>query len=246
MKKPVVALVGRPNVGKSTLFNRLVGKKITIIEDIPGITRDRIYGSVNFEGRSFSIIDTGGIEVSSEKFNNEIGIQASLAIDEADLILFVVDGMDGLTSDDYKVRDMLQKNNKDIIVVINKCDSKKIKETEYDFYELGFDKYIKVSGEQGDGIYDLLDEIKKILPVYEEEEDNSIKFSIIGRPNVGKSSLVNALLNEDRVIVSDIAGTTRDAIDTKFNYHGNEYTVIDTAGMRKRGNGQLIDLMCVF
>ena len=235
MKKPVVALVGRPNVGKSTLFNRLVGKKITIIEDIPGITRDRIYGSVNFEGRSFSIIDTGGIEVSSEKFNNEIGIQASLAIDEADLILFVVDGMDGLTSDDYKVRDMLQKNNKDIIVVINKCDSKKIKETEYDFYELGFDKYIKVSGEQGDGIYDLLDEIKKILPVYEEEEDNSIKFSIIGRPNVGKSSLVNALLNEDRVIVSDIAGTTRDAIDTKFNYHGNEYTVIDTAGMRKRG-----------
>ena len=235
MKKPVVALVGRPNVGKSTLFNRLVGKKISIIEDIPGITRDRIYGSVNFEGRSFSIIDTGGIEVSSEKFNNEIGIQASLAIDEADLILFVVDGMDGLTSDDYKVRDMLQKNNKDIIVVINKCDSKKIKETEYDFYELGFDKYIKVSGEQGDGIYDLLDEIKKILPVYEEEEDNSIKFSIIGRPNVGKSSLVNALLNEDRVIVSDIAGTTRDAIDTKFNYHGNEYTVIDTAGMRKRG-----------
>ena len=235
MKKPVVALVGRPNVGKSTLFNRLVGKKISIIEDIPGITRDRIYGSVNFEGRSFSIIDTGGIEVSEEKFNNEIGVQASLAIDEADLILFVVDGMDGLTSDDYKVRDMLQKNNKDIIVVINKCDSKKIKETEYDFYELGFDKYIKVSGEQGDGIYDLLDEIKKILPVYEEEEDNSIKFSIIGRPNVGKSSLVNALLNEDRVIVSDIAGTTRDAIDTKFNYHGNEYTVIDTAGMRKRG-----------
>lgn len=235
MKKPVVALVGRPNVGKSTLFNRLVGKKISIIEDIPGITRDRIYGSVNFEGRSFSIIDTGGIEVSSEKFNNEIGIQASLAIDEADLILFVVDGMDGLTSDDFKVRDMLQKNNKDIIVVINKCDSKKIKETEYDFYELGFDKYIKVSGEQGDGIYDLLDEIKKILPDYEEEEDNSIKFSIIGRPNVGKSSLVNALLNEDRVIVSDIAGTTRDAIDTKFNYHGNEYTVIDTAGMRKRG-----------
>lgn len=235
MKKPVVALVGRPNVGKSTLFNRLVGKKISIIEDIPGITRDRIYGSVNFEGRSFSIIDTGGIEVSSEKFNNEIGVQASLAIDEADLILFVVDGMDGLTSDDFKVRDMLQKNNKDIIVVINKCDSKKIKETEYDFYELGFDKYIKVSGEQGDGIYDLLDEIKKILPVYEEEEDNSIKFSIIGRPNVGKSSLVNALLNEDRVIVSDIAGTTRDAIDTKFNYHGNEYTVIDTAGMRKRG-----------
>ena len=235
MRKPVVALVGKPNVGKSTLFNRLVGKKISIIEDIPGITRDRIYGNVNFENRSFSIIDTGGIESGNENFNNEIGMQATLAIDEADLVLFVVDGKEGLTSDDYLVRDMLNKVYDKVIVVINKCDSKKIKETEYDFYELGFNKYIKVSGEQGEGIYDLLDEISESIPEYKEENDDSIKFSIIGRPNVGKSSLVNALLNEDRSIVSDIAGTTRDAIDTKFTYHGKSYTVIDTAGMRKKG-----------
>ena len=235
MKKPVIALVGKPNVGKSTIFNRLVGKKISIIEDIPGITRDRIYGNVNFENKSFSVIDTGGIEIGNENFNQEISMQASLAIDEADLVLFVVDGKEGLTSDDYKVRDMLKKINNKVIVVINKCDSKRIKETEYEFYELGFSKYFKVSGEQGDGIYDLLDEIVSIIPAVEEEEDNTIKFSIIGRPNVGKSSLVNAILNEDRVIVSDVAGTTRDAIDTKFTYHGDVYTVIDTAGMRKKG-----------
>ena len=235
MKKPVVALVGKPNVGKSTLFNRLVGKKISIIEDTPGITRDRIYGNVFFENKSFSLIDTGGIEVGNENFNKEISMQAELAIDESDLILFVVDGAYGLTSDDYKVRDMLQKTNNKVIVVINKCDHKNIKETEYEFYELGFEKYIKVSGEQNNGIYDLLDEICAIIPEYQEETDDTIKFSIIGRPNVGKSSLVNALLNEDRVIVSDIAGTTRDAIDTKFTYHGTDYTVIDTAGMRKKG-----------
>ena len=235
MKKPVVALVGKPNVGKSTLFNRLVGKKISIIEDTPGITRDRIYGSVNFESKSFSIIDTGGIESGNENFNKEIISQASLAIDESDLVLFVVDGKDGLTSDDYKVRDMLQKINNKVIVVINKCDSKRIKDNEYEFYELGFNNYIKVSGEQGNGIYDLLDKINSLIPNYEEEIDDTIKFSIIGRPNVGKSSLVNALLNEERVIVSNVAGTTRDAIDTKFTYHGNVYTVIDTAGMRKKG-----------
>ena len=235
MKKPVVALVGKPNVGKSTLFNRLVGKKISIIEDTPGITRDRIYGSVNFENKSFSIIDTGGIESGNENFNKEIIAQATLAIDESDLVLFVVDGKDGLTSDDYKVRDMLQKINNKVIVVINKCDSKRIKDNEYEFYELGFNNYIKVSGEQGNGIYDLLDKINSLIPNYEEEKDDTIKFSIIGRPNVGKSSLVNALLNEERVIVSNVAGTTRDAIDTKFTYHGNVYTVIDTAGMRKKG-----------
>ena len=235
MKKPVVALVGKPNVGKSTLFNRLVGKKISIIEDTPGITRDRIYGNVNFEEKSFSLIDTGGIEAGNSDFNNEISMQANLAIDEADLVLFVVDGKDGLTSDDYKVKDMLKKVNDKVIVVINKCDSKNIKDNQYDFYELGFNNYVQVSGEQGDGIYELLDEIIKMIPKYQEEVDNTIKFSIIGRPNVGKSSLVNALLNEDRVIVSNVAGTTRDAIDTKFTYHNNVYTVIDTAGMRKKG-----------
>ncbi len=236
MKKPVVALVGRPNVGKSTIFNKLVGKKLSIIEDTPGVTRDRVYGSVNYGDYKFHLIDTGGIELGNEDFNNEIRVQASLAIDEADIVIFVVDGKDGLTSDDFLVRDMLKKISNKVIVAINKCDSKKIKETEYEFYELGFEIYIKVSGEQGDGIYDLLDAITLNFPKFQEdEEDGIVKFSIIGRPNVGKSSLVNAILNEERVIVSDIAGTTRDAIDTEFNYNNEKYVVIDTAGMRKKG-----------
>ncbi len=235
MKKPVVALVGRPNVGKSTIFNKLVGKKLSIIEDTPGVTRDRVYGSVNYFDYKFHLIDTGGIESGNTNFNNDIKIQANLAIDEADLVLFVVDGKEGLTSDDFLVRDMLKKVSNKVIVVINKCDSKKIKDTEYDFYELGFENYIKVSGEQGDGISNLLDLITNNFPKFEEDETDNLKFSIIGRPNVGKSSLVNAILNEERVIVSDIAGTTRDAIDTNFNYNGETYTVIDTAGMRKKG-----------
>ena len=236
MKKPVVALVGRPNVGKSTIFNRLLGKKVSIIEDTPGVTRDRIYGSVNYKDYKFHLIDTGGIELGNENFNKEIKAQALLAIDEADILVFVVDGKEGLTRDDYLVRDMLQKISSKVIVAINKCDSKKIKETEYDFYELGFNVYIKVSGEQGDGIYDLLDAITNNFPKFENEDnDNIIKFSIIGRPNVGKSSLVNAILNEERVIVSNIAGTTSDAIDTPFKYNGEDYIVIDTAGMRKKG-----------
>ena len=236
MKKPVVALVGRPNVGKSTIFNKLVGKKVSIIEDTPGVTRDRIYGSVDYKDYKFHLIDTGGIELGNEDFNKEIKVQAMLAIDEADIVLFVVDGKEGLTSDDFLVRDMLQKISDKVIVTINKCDSKNIKNTEYEFYELGFDKYIKVSGEQGDGIYDLLDIITESFPKFEEDVDNNtVKFSVIGRPNVGKSSLVNAILNEERVIVSDIAGTTRDAIDTPFRYNGEDYVVIDTAGMRKKG-----------
>ncbi|MDD2519070.1 MAG: ribosome biogenesis GTPase Der [Bacilli bacterium] len=237
MKKPVVALVGRPNVGKSTLFNRIVGKKISIIEDIPGITRDRIYGNVEFGDYRFHLIDTGGIDDSDEKFNDIIKVQAELAIDEADIVLFVVDGKEGLSSNDYLVRDMLLKANKDVIVVINKSDTKEYKNNMYDFYELGFDEYIPVSGEQNSGIYDLLETLTKDFNKYYEEEkdDEIVKFSIIGRPNVGKSSLVNALLNEERVLVSDYAGTTRDAIDTPFTYHGQDFIVIDTAGMRKRG-----------
>lgn len=235
MKKPTVALIGRPNVGKSTIFNKLVGKKLSIIEDTPGVTRDRVYGSVNYNNYKFHLIDTGGIELGNNDFNSEIKVQANLAIDEADIVVFVVDGKDGLTSDDFLVRDILQKISSKVIVAINKCDSKKIKETEYEFYELGFDKYIKVSGEQGDGIRDLLDLIVEDFPKFEEEDDTKVRFSIIGRPNVGKSSLVNAILNEERVIVSDIAGTTRDAIDTDFNYNGETFTVIDTAGMRKKG-----------
>ncbi|HPF83657.1 MAG TPA: ribosome biogenesis GTPase Der [Bacilli bacterium] len=236
MKKPVVALVGRPNVGKSTIFNRLVGKKISIIEDTPGITRDRIYGNVEYRNFKFHLIDTGGIDIGDEHFNDEIKVQAEIAIEQADIVVFIVDGKEGLTTNDYIVKDILKKSNKKVIVAINKCDSKESRDNIYDFYVLGFDNYIEVSGEQNVGIYDLLDAITEDFNEIEEEvEDPRIKFSIIGRPNVGKSSLVNAILNEERVIVSDVAGTTRDAIDTAFNYHGEEFVVIDTAGMRKRG-----------
>ncbi len=236
MRKPVVALLGRPNVGKSTLFNRMVGKKISIIEDTPGVTRDRIYGNVKFKDYTFHLIDTGGIDLADEHFNDSIKVQAELALDEADLILFVVDGKEGLTANDYAVRDMLLKSQKPVIVVINKMDSKLAKENIYDFYELGLDTYMPVSGEQNEGIYDLLEEITKDFPEMEEEyEDGIVKFCVIGRPNVGKSSLVNAIVGEERVIVSDVAGTTRDAIDTRFRYHDHDYVVIDTAGMRKRG-----------
>ena len=230
-----VALLGRPNVGKSTIFNRLVGKKISIIEDTPGVTRDRIYGKVNFGKYSYNLIDTGGIDLGTDNFNKEIKAQAELAIDEADTILFVVDGMEGLTSNDLVVRDMLMKSNKKVIVVINKYDSKLTKDNLYDFYELGFDTYIPVSGEQNMGIYDLQEEITKDYKESEEEYKDTIKFSVIGRPNVGKSSLVNAIVDSERVIVSNIAGTTRDAVDTPFKYHGEEYVVIDTAGLRKQG-----------
>lgn len=235
MKKPVVALVGRPNVGKSTIFNRLVGKKIAIIEDTPGVTRDRIYGNVKYNDYNFHLIDTGGIDLSEEMFNDSIKIQAELAIDEADLVLFVVDGKEGLTSNDYVIRDMLRKNKKEVILIINKIDSKLFKEHLYDFYELGFDKILEVSGEQNIGFDNLFKEITNNLKIVEDIDDETIKFSVIGRPNVGKSSLVNALLNEDRVIVSSEAGTTRDAIDTVFTYHDENFTVIDTAGMRKKG-----------
>ena len=235
MKLPVVALVGRPNVGKSTIFNRIVGKKIAIIEDTPGVTRDRVYSKASFYDYKFHLIDTGGVELGNADFNTEIKAQVELAIDEADIVIFVVDGKEGLTSDDLLVRDMLKKVSNKVVVAINKSDSKKVNENEYEFYELGFSNYVKVSGEHGSGISDLLDVVTKDFSKYEEEDNTKIKFSIIGRPNVGKSSLVNALLNEDRVIVSNIAGTTRDSIDTEFNYNNEKYVVIDTAGMRKKG-----------
>lgn len=236
MKKPVVALVGRPNVGKSTLFNKLVGKKVSIIEDTPGITRDRIYGNVKYGDYNFHLIDTGGIDLSEMDFNDDIKVQAELAIDEADVVLFVVDGKEGLTSNDYTVKEMLKKCSKKVIVVVNKVDSKLATENQYSFYELGFENYMFVSAEQNIGIDDLLKEITSDFQEYEEEYDeNTIKFSLIGRPNVGKSSLANAILNEDRIIVSNVAGTTRDAIDTPFTYYGEKFVVIDTAGMRKKG-----------
>ena len=237
MKKPVVALVGRPNVGKSTIFNRIIGKKISIIEDTPGVTRDRIYGNVNYKNYKFHLVDTGGIDLEDAKFNEEIKVQATLAIEEADVIVFIVDSKEGITSNDLVVKEMLLKQNKKVIVAINKVDSKESKEHLYDFYELGFDNYINVSGEQNIGIEDLLDLVCSDFNEIEEDEydPDVVKFSIIGRPNVGKSSLVNAILNEDRVIVSDVAGTTRDSVDLPFKYHDKDYVVIDTAGMRKRG-----------
>ena len=235
MKLPVVALVGRPNVGKSTIFNKIVGSKISIIEDTPGVTRDRIYSEANFKGYRFNVVDTGGIDEEKQRFNDKIKMQAEIAIDESDVVLFIVDGKEGLTSNDLLVSDILHKTNKCVIVVINKTDSKSYQNHLYDFYELGFNTYIPVSGEQGSGFYELMDEIVKNITKKEMKEDKRLKFSVVGRPNVGKSSLINALLNEERVIVSDVAGTTRDAIDTVLKYQNDEYVVIDTAGMRKKG-----------
>ena len=233
---PTVALVGRPNVGKSTLFNKMTGKKISIIEDTPGVTRDRIYEQVTYEKYRFNLIDTGGIDGSGEKFNTEIRMQAEIAIDQADVVVFVVDGKEGLTSNDLLVRDILRKSKKRVIVAINKVDVKDAKDNMYDFYELGFDNYVLISAIHNTGYNDLLDMICLEFRENENEYvDDRLKFCIIGRPNVGKSSLMNALLNEERVVVSDVAGTTRDSIDSIVKYNKEEFVVIDTAGMRKRG-----------
>jgi len=237
MKIPTVALVGRPNVGKSTIFNRLVGERISIIEDTPGVTRDRIYGDVEYKDYKFHLIDTGGIDVSKELFNEEIKIQTSIAIDEADIVVFIVDGKEELNQNDFVIRDMLKKAKKEVIVAVNKLDSRKREDNIYNFYELGFGEVIGISGEHNLGISDLQDKIvENFKPVPDiEYDDSKIKFCIIGRPNVGKSSLVNALLNEDKAIVSDVAGTTRDAVDTEFKYDSKDYVAIDTAGIRKSG-----------
>ncbi len=237
MKLPNVAIVGRPNVGKSTIFNKLIGKKVSIIEDTPGVTRDRIYGTVTYNNYKFHLIDTGGIDVSKEYFNDEIIVQASIAIEEADIILFVVDGLEELNQNDYTIRDILMKSGKRVIVVVNKLDNTKREENIYNYYELGFEEVLGVSGEHSIGLTDLLDIITKDFPEVPEVEENDdrIKFCLIGRPNVGKSSLVNALINEEKVIVSPIAGTTRDAIDTEFTYNKKKYVAIDTAGIRKSG-----------
>ena len=235
MKKQTICLVGRPNTGKSTLFNRLVGKKISIIEDVAGVTRDRIYSSASFNDIPFYLIDTGGIDLSDGVFNQEIKMQVEIAIEESDTIVFVVDVKDGLTSNDLMIRDLLKKSNKKVVVAINKMDNKTNEQNMYEFYSLGFDEYYPISAEHGSGIKDMLSNICKGYESQLEEIDENTKISVIGRPNVGKSSLVNALLNEKRVIVSDVAGTTRDAIDTKFTYNKEEYTLIDTAGLRKKG-----------
>ena len=237
MKIPTVSLVGRPNVGKSTIFNRLVGKKISIVEDTPGVTRDRIYGDVTYKNYKFHLIDTGGIDVSNESFNSEIKVQATIAIDESDVVVFVVDGKEELNQNDYIIRDILKKANKKVILAVNKIDNSKRDNNVYNFYELGFEEVIAVSGEHNIGISTLLDCITSDFNPNDTEEikDDKIKFCLIGRPNVGKSSLVNALLNEEKVIVSNVAGTTRDAIDTPFTYDKRECVAIDTAGIRKSG-----------
>ena len=236
MKLPIVAIVGRPNVGKSTLFNKIAGSRIAIIEDTPGVTRDRLYEEVSYLNKPFYLVDTGGIDLGDEKFNDEIKMQAEIAINEADVVIFVVDAKDGITSNDLVVRDILRRSNKKIIVAINKMDNKDSYDNIYDFYELGFDNYIPISAIHNTGYIELMDEATSgFKPKDESDEDDRLKIAIIGRPNVGKSSLTNAILNEDRVVVSNVAGTTRDSINTVFKYHDEEFILIDTAGMRKKG-----------
>ncbi|EHU8368658.1 TPA: ribosome biogenesis GTPase Der [Listeria monocytogenes] len=237
MAKPVVAIVGRPNVGKSTIFNRIVGERVSIVEDVPGVTRDRIYNSAEWLGKEFNIIDTGGIDLSDEPFLEQIRAQAEIAIDEADVIIFITNGREGVTDADEQVAKILYRSNKPIVLAINKVDNPEMRDQIYDFYSLGFGEPYPISGSHGLGLGDMLDAVRAHFPKEEEEEypDDTVKFSLIGRPNVGKSSILNALLGEDRVIVSDIAGTTRDAIDTPYTFDGQDYVMIDTAGMRKRG-----------
>lgn len=230
-----VCLVGKPNVGKSSIFNRLIKEKKAIIMDTPGITRDRIYGKCNFNDKQFFLIDTGGISLGDDDFSKDILMQATLAIDEADIVLFVVDGTMDIDASDIRVSEILHKTNKKVIVVVNKIDNDSRKNNIYNYYELGFSDIIGVSASHNLGFKELINELTKEIKEEEEKEDNSLKFCLIGRPNVGKSSLINAILNEDRAIVSDVAGTTRDAIDTSFNYNHEKITVIDTAGMRKKG-----------
>lgn len=237
MANPVVAIVGRPNVGKSTVFNRIAGERISIVEDTPGVTRDRIYARSEWMGQEFNLIDTGGIDIGDEPFVTQITEQAEIAIDEADVIVFVTSVKEGVTDADEKVARILYKTDKPVVLAVNKVDNPEVRSEIYDFYSLGFGDPVPISGTHGIGTGDLLDLIVKNFPEDATEEiDDSIKFSFIGRPNVGKSSLVNAILGENRVIVSNIEGTTRDAIDTKFTTEdGSVYTMIDTAGIRKKG-----------
>ena len=232
----VIAIVGRPNVGKSSLFNRIMGERISIVHDQPGVTRDRLYGKTTWLTKDLRFIDTGGIQVEGQIFQDEIQMQVDIAIDEADMIIFVVSTIEGMTNDDQYIARLLRETKKPVLLVANKMDDIQMQPEIYQFYSLGHGDPIAVSCEHGIGVGDLLDEVIKNLPEkgitnYESE----LSFCIIGRPNVGKSSLVNSLLNQDRVIVSDIEGTTRDAVDTPFRYNDKDYVVIDTAGIRKRG-----------
>ena len=236
MAKGVVAIVGSPNVGKSTIFNRMLGERHAIVDDEAGITRDRLYGECEWLGHRFSLIDTGGIEIQDRPFQDLIRMQAEIAINEADVILFVTDGRVGITTDDRVVTSILRKVNKPVILAVNKIDEGSYMADAQEFYALGLGEPHVVSGAHGIGIGDILNEIIKYLPENEEElKEDQITFCVVGRPNVGKSSLTNAILNQERVIVSDISGTTRDSIDTPFKRGEQSYLVIDTAGLRKRG-----------
>lgn len=236
MIEGIVAIVGRPNVGKSTIFNRMVGERLSIVEDTPGVTRDRIYGKCTWLTKEFRCIDTGGIQMEDQPFQNEIQMQVEIALEEADSIVFVTSAKEGVTSDDEYIARMLRKSKKPVTLVVNKVDDTHLMNSIYEFYQLGLGDPIAVSGSHGIGMGDLLDTVVATFkaPV-QDEYDGRIRFAVIGRPNVGKSSLVNALLNQERVIVSDVEGTTRDAIDTPFTRDGKEYVVIDTAGIRKKG-----------
>ena len=235
--RPLVAVVGRPNVGKSTLFNKLVGKRVSIVEDVEGVTRDRLYCDTDWCGKAFTLIDTGGLDVrSDDEMLSHIREQAKVAVDIADCILFVVDGRAGVTSNDREVASFLRRSGKPIVLAVNKLDNNEVDKT-YDFYELGIGEPFAVSAVQGKGLGDLLDAVTEHLPEFDGEgEDDVLDIAIVGKPNAGKSSLTNKILGYDRVIVSNIAGTTRDAIDTPFERDGVRYNLIDTAGIRKKSS----------
>ncbi len=234
MANPLVAIVGRPNVGKSTFFNKVVGRKISITEDRPGVTRDRLYADAEWRGKAFSLVDTGGIELKSDDVMwRQIKKQAEVAIDTAQVILFFVDAKEGMTTSDYDVADMLRRSKKPVILVVNKVDEYS-EDKVFEFYSLGLGEPFPVSSEHGKGIGDVLDETVSRFEKCENEEDDGLKIAVVGKPNAGKSSIVNRLLGFERTIVTDVAGTTRDAIDTGFEYDGKKYTIIDTAGIRKK------------
>ena len=246
-RKALVALVGRPNVGKSTLFNRILGQRLAVVSEVPGTTRDRLYAEAEWAGVSFLLVDTGGLEVTegrhtqplsedSEQFLPLIRQQANIAIQDADVVVQVVDGQSGITAADQEVADILRRSQKPIIEAANKLESSRLRDGAYEFYELALGEVFPISALHGKGTGDLLDAIVESIPVSDiEEEDDSIKVAILGRPNMGKSSLLNKLIGEERAIVSPIPGTTRDAIDTKLNWEGHDFTLIDTAGIRRRG-----------
>lgn len=236
MSQDVIAIVGRPNVGKSTIFNRIAGERLSIVEDTPGVTRDRLYARCSWLTKEFRLIDTGGIQIANQPYQTEIKAQVEIAIEEADVILFVVSGKTGLTDDDKYIASMLQRSKKPVVLAVNKVDDDSRLANIYEFYALGVGDPIAVSGVHGIGIGDVLD---ACISLFKEKDnkpkDEGTRIAVIGEPNVGKSSLVNAILNENRSIVSNVQGTTRDAIDTPFKYDGKQYVIVDTAGIRKRG-----------